>query len=431
MWKSASVLLVLFVSGCASEPPSGLLGAYALENGRTVSIRRSAGNSLRYRIFEDGATGRLYPEADGSFVSGEGFSVREPVVLRVNFDINERGVAEALQWAHRDAAAQAGTRIGRERLVWIDSGGTRLFGRLHLPDCDPPYKAVVLVHGSGDDAGTEWFYNGDFFVANGFAVLTYDKRGTGRSAGRFTFDFEQLADDAGAAARYLAAHPDVDAAHIGLSGYSQGGWVAPLAAARHDLISFVIVSYGMIESPAEEARLEMLQLLTDAGVAGEELRAADDLIRSAVDVVASEFAAGWSRFDALKRQHQDAAWLEHLDGTPIGQMMAFPKWLIKLLGKRRLPNGLDWHYDSTALLERSEIPMAWLLAANDRSAPNDQTIAKLRSLIEQGKPISLTVFPDADHGMVAYTERSGEITYTGYVPGYFREEVQELQRLTR
>jgi dienelactone hydrolase len=340
-------------------------------------------------------------------------------------------VAETLEWSYGDAPAITATRIGREQEVWIDSGGTRLFGRLHLPDREPPFAAVVLVHGSGDAPGTEWFYNGDFFVANGFAVLAYDKRGTGRSDGEFTFDFEQLADDAGAAVRYLAGHPEIDAERIGLSGYSQGGWVAPLAASRHDIVSFVIVSYGMVESPAEEARLEMRQLLLDANVSNEELRAADELIRAAVEVVASEFQHGWPQFEALKRQHRDAEWLEYLDGTPVARMVSYPKWLVELLGRRLLPSGLDWHYDSAALLEKSDVPMAWLLAAEDRSAPNEQSIAFLRTLVEKGKPVSLTVFPGAGHGMVTSSNDGGEVTATGYAPGYFRKEVQELRRLSR
>ena len=432
MCRTFTLVTVLLLAACAgNEPPAGLLGAYALGDGRTVSIRRSPENSLRYRIYEDGASGRLYAAADGSFVSGDGFAAREPVVLRVEFAIGEDGVAETLEWSYADAPAMTATRIGREQEVWIDSDGTRLFGRLHLPDREPPFAAVVLVHGSGDAPGTEWFYNGDFFVANGFAVLAYDKRGTGRSDGEFTFDFEQLADDAGAAARYLAGHPEIDAQRIGLSGYSQGGWVAPLAASRHDIVSFVIVSYGMVESPAEEARLEMRQLLLDAKVSGEELRAADELIRAAVEVVASEFQQGWPHFSELKRQHREAEWLEYLDGTPVGQMVSFPKWLVELLGKRQLPNGLDWHYDSKALLEQSEIPMAWLLAQEDSSAPNEQTIATLRALIARGKPISLTVFPGADHGMVTFTGVGSDVVYTGYAPGYFRKEVEELRRLSQ
>lgn len=423
-------LMLLCLAGCAThEPPVGLLGAYALEDGRTVSIRRSVDDTLRYRVFESGDSGRLYPSEDGSFISGPGFSQRDPVEVSVRFVTDNQGVARQLKWSRRDTPELTANRIGREEHVWINSDGARLHGRLHLPDGNPPYAAVALVHGSGDDPGSEWFYNGDFFVANGFAVLAYDKRGSGQSEGDFTFDFEQLADDAGIVARYLADHAEIDSDRVGLVGYSQGGWVAPLAASRHGVVKFVIVNYGMIESPAEEARLEMRQLLVNAGVAGDDLAAGDELIRAAVHVVANNFESGWPRFFELKEKYRDADWMKHLDGTPVGKLVAYPKWFVKLIGKRQLPPGLDWHYNSRELLLESEIPTAWLLAEDDTSAPNEQTIATLRSLIAQGKPYSLTVFPDADHGMVLLNDDDGEIDVVGYAPGYFQAELEELRRL--
>jgi dienelactone hydrolase len=75
--------------------------------------------------------------------------------------------------------------------------------------------------------------------------------------------------------------------------------------------------------------------------------------------------------------------------------------------------------------------MAWLLAGKDRSAPNKGTIEILEDLIERGKPYSLTVFPDADHGMLTVIREGDDVTYTGYVPEYFRREVMELKRLSR
>ena len=204
-------LILLCLAGCAThESPVGLLGAYAFEDGRTVSIRRSVDDTLRYRVFDSGDSGRLYPSEDGSYVSGPGFSQRDPVDVSVRFVTDDQGVAGQLKWSRRDTPELTANRIGREEHVWIDSDGARLYGRLHLPDGNPPYAAVVLVQGSGDDPGTEWLYSGDFFVANGFAVLAYDKRGSGQSEGDFTFNFEQLADDAGVVARHLADHPEVD-----------------------------------------------------------------------------------------------------------------------------------------------------------------------------------------------------------------------------
>jgi dienelactone hydrolase len=426
------LVLVAALAACASnQPPAGLLGAYRLEDGRTVSIRRSVDETLRYRLYESGKSGRLYPESEAIFVSGPGFANRDPVELEIRFETGDDGTAQALEWRLHGNAPLSARRIGTERETRFDSAGTSLFARLHLPDTQPPYPAVVLVHGSGDDAGTEWLYNSDFFVANGFAALTYDKRGSGRSNGTFTFDFEQLADDAIAAVSYLKSIPEIDRQRIGLVGYSQGGWVAPLAASKDAAIAFVVVNYGMIESPAEEARLEMRQLLVDAGVTGGDLEEADALIRASISVVASGLESNWEEFEKLKARHRAAYWLEHLGGTPVDKLVSYPRWLAKLVGKRLLPRDLPWAYDSRDILEKSEVPMAWLLAEKDRSAPNKETIAILGDLIDRGKPYSLTVFPDADHGMVIFAQQGSEAVYTGYAADYFQTEVNALKRLSR
>ena len=303
MYQRVLLIACLLLAACATpEPPRGLLGAYRLVSGETISVSRSVDGTLRYRVYETGDSGRLYPDGDNTYVSGEGFSNREPVRLTVRFKAGEDATAQALEWEAQNNAPVRATRVGRERLLRIESDGVQLFARLQLPDSAPPYPAVVLVHGSGDSPGTEWLFNSDFFVANGIAALTYDKRGTGRSGGEFTFDFEQLARDAVAAVDRLHEEPEIDAQRVGLSGYSQGAWVAPLASSMSDSIAFVVVNYGMIESPAVEARLEMRQLLVDADVAAADLADAEQLIAAAVHLVANEFRSGWQEFDAMKKE---------------------------------------------------------------------------------------------------------------------------------
>ncbi len=427
-----AIIVCLLLAGCATpEPPRGLLGPYRLDSGETVSISRSAEGTLRYRIYETGDSGRLYPEAGNTYVSGDGFSNRGPVQLTVQFQVGEDETAQALQWEAHGSDPVSAVRVGRERLLRFDSDGVQLFARLQLPDGAPPYPAVVLVHGSGDSPGTEWFYNSDFFVANGIAAFTYDKRGSGRSGGEFTFDFKQLARDAVAAVDRLLEEPELDTRRIGLSGYSQGAWVAPLAASTSDSIAFVVVNYGMIESPAEEAQLEMRQLLVDADVSDADLADAEQLIGAAVALVANEFSSGWEEFDVMKEKYGDSPWMHYLQGTPVDQLVSYPKFLVRLLARRRLPKGLDWYYDSTTLLATANTPMVWLLAREDRSAPNQQTIAKLRAMEGDGRPIELIVFENADHGMVTFDEVNGERVVTGYAAGYFQAEVAAIRRLAQ
>ena len=422
----------LLLAGCATpEAPRGLLGAYRLDSGETVSVSRSAEDTLRYRIYETGDSGRLHPETGNTYISGDGFSNREPVELTVQFQTGEDGTAQALRWEARDGDPVSGVRVGRERLIPFESDGVQLFARLHLPDGPPPYPAVVLVHGSGNSPGTEWLYNSDFFVANGIAALTYDKRGSGHSGGEFTFDFHQLARDAVAAVGTLLEEPEIDIQRIGLSGYSQGAWVAPLASSMSDSIAFVVVNYGMIESPAEEARLEMRQLLIDADVTGADLDDAEQLIAAAVDLVANEFNSGWEEFNAMKEKYGDSPWMDYLQGTPVDQLVSYPKFLVKLLARSRLPKGLAWDYDSTTLLATSDTPMVWLLAQEDRSAPNKQTVAKLRAMEDDGRPIELIVFENADHGMVTFDEVNGERVVTGYAAGFFQAEIAAVRKMAQ
>ena len=82
-----------------------------------------------------------------------------------------------------------------------------------------------------------------YFATLGFAVLTYDRRGVGRSSGTYDHDasdanIHTLASDAIAATTWLAKQPEVDARRIGLTGGSQAGWVVALAAAESPLVQF-------------------------------------------------------------------------------------------------------------------------------------------------------------------------------------------------
>jgi alpha-beta hydrolase superfamily lysophospholipase len=72
----------------------------------------------------------------------------------------------------------------RQLEVRFASGTAVLSGTLTLPSGAAPHLAVVFVHGSGR---TPRAYLPDLqvlLVHNGVAVLAYDKRGIGQSAGK-------------------------------------------------------------------------------------------------------------------------------------------------------------------------------------------------------------------------------------------------------
>jgi dienelactone hydrolase len=402
-----------------------LYGAYRFTDGRLISVRASVGDSLRVRVFETGASHRLYPKGRNSFVSGPGFSSEEPVTLSVQFAVDAGGQATGMRWMQQGAPPEVARKVGTTQEVVFRSGRTRLYGRLDLPDSPGPHPGIVLVHGSGKDAATDYYYSADFFAANGIAALTFDKRGTGRSQGKFTMDYHALARDVLAGVDWLRASARINPNRIGLTGYSQGGWVAPLTASLSNSVRYVIVNCGMIESPAEEARMETMMLVRKRGVTdAEALRAIESLTVAAVEVVASGFRTGWEAFATLRDAHAGAPWRKHLRGSPVDRLMRYPRWLAQLIGPLVAPAGLDWHYGSDDLLATLDVPMLWLLASADESAPNELTIPKLRKLRDAGRPIDVIVYDGADHGMLLFNEVDGQRQYTGYASGYFSAEVR-------
>src|SRR4051812_25151081 len=73
----------------------------------------------------------------------------------------------------------------REEPVTFSSQGVLLSGTLYLPKQGGQFPAIVIVHGSGKMPRSFYHYWADHWVRRGYAVLSYDKRGTGRSGGEY------------------------------------------------------------------------------------------------------------------------------------------------------------------------------------------------------------------------------------------------------
>jgi len=94
------------------------------------------------------------------------------------------------------------------------------------------------VHGYGGDQG-EMLPLADSLARAGFGVLTYDSRGSGRSAGSITFGARET-EDLIHAVDYLTRRRDVDPYAIGALGFSMGGATTLMAGARDPRIKAVV-----------------------------------------------------------------------------------------------------------------------------------------------------------------------------------------------
>jgi hypothetical protein len=132
----------------------------------------------------------------------------------------------------------------------VRHGDVVLAGTLTLPPGPGPHPGVVLITGRGPHDRAErgphrpFHLLADTFARAGTAVLRTDDRGTGRSTGSLaTATYDDLAGDALAGVALLRARPEVDPARVGLLGHSEGGYLAPLAAAgggAADGVAFVV-----------------------------------------------------------------------------------------------------------------------------------------------------------------------------------------------
>ena len=413
----ASLFLLPSLVACATgtqplPPPAAVQacsGAWRLSDGRGVTASPIEGG-LRWRTL-NGETGRLIPSADGQWLATRGGAVDEgpaPIVFSCPGGLNafDGLPATAVQTTVVDT-------------VFSGSGGVRLAGRLTLPAGSDAVPVMVQVHGSEQTSARVFDAFQQILPLQGVGVFVYDKRGTGGSDGRYTQDFEVLAEDAAAAARETRRLAGVRLARLGLHGASQGGWVAPLAATGA-AADFLIVSYGLLESPLEENRAQTILGVAEAGFGLEEQTAAGALADAAGTVMASGFREGFSELEVLRREYREAPWFGAVKGEFTGEVLRYPPSLLRLFGPLR-SQGTSWRHQGEPVLRELDMPVLWILAGEDREAPPQHTRSRLAALIAEGRRIQVSEFAGADHGMRLFdTETDGSRRWKRYAQGYFR-----------
>jgi len=128
----------------------------------------------------------------------------------------------------------------------------KLAGTLTMPHGNGPFKAVIMITGSGAQNRNEelmghkpFLIIADYLSRNGIAVLRYDDRGVGGSQGNYPeATSADLATDAEAAFKFLKNNPKINKKEIGLIGHSEGGLIAPITAASNTDIGFIVSLAG-------------------------------------------------------------------------------------------------------------------------------------------------------------------------------------------
>lgn len=284
-------------------------------------------------------------------------------------------------------SAPASTTVVAEEREF-QNGDVYLCGTLYLPVSSKPVPAVIALHSASSATRDLPLYQHltDLLPALGYAVLIYDRRGSGKSTGqRSGTDFNTLADDGLAALRMLAADKRIDARKIGFWGLSQGGWLSVLAASRSRQVAFAISISAPLTTPDVQMIFAVSNILRVKGFSDEDINAATRT-RTYVD----EFMRGRGDRPTVEQVLADAVnkpWFRHSFISPTLEDPAHSQWAKEIA------------LDPITTLNRVHCPILILFGADDPWVPVKISAELLSKMVSKKVNISYAVIAGANHEM--------------------------------
>jgi uncharacterized protein len=332
------------------SPSAGTVAPEVLYAPYSATYRTASGDTWLVSLqgllvnVHSGLARALAPKGAHRFTIGPSVGMTDPPDGEVSFTVDAAGKATELD-GHGGITAQivAPRVVYTQREVHFQSAGVTFGATLTEPTGGTHLPAIALIHGSGMQPRPLFSLWANFYASLGFAVLNYDKRGTGESGGTYPGEFPTdsslsvYADDAVAAARFLHGLPEVDPSRVGFHGGSQGGWTVPLALERAPEMSFAV----QVSAPA-----------TTVGQT----------------VFFKDLSGGSQYVPAISDAEQDAQALAMTGG-----------------------------YDPAPALNALHVPTLWIYGEKDRQIPVRLSISNLHMLL--GKDLTIRVLSGCWHGL--------------------------------
>ncbi len=241
--------------------------------------------------------------------------------------------------------------------VIFKSEGANLTGTIYRPK--NTIASVVIVHGSGQE--TRMTEIAELLANNGISVLTYDKRGVGKSEGVYagpevgtnnvdSVNINLLAKDARAALNKIKQYNN--GTPIGLLGFSQAGWIIPIAAMNNPLVNFMVLFSCPTITSLEQLRFQF-------------------------------YTNGNTDF-----------WVTHTEEE----------------ARYHIKNDSDRYQfvstDPKNALRHISAPALWLFGEKDIQIPVKLCIEQINTLRSKGKPFEYTLFPNLGHNTAVADDKS-------------------------
>lgn len=280
--------------------------------------------------------------------------------------------------------------------VGFSNGEVRLAGTVYRPRGEGSHPAVVLVHGSGAESRREYAFYAQYLARRGIAALAYDKRGVAGSGGElYGADYGGYAGDALAGVRLLARDVRVDRDAIGLVGFSEGEWVAPIAASRSDRVAFVAVIGASGMSPSRQVATEIAMRLRTRGYGDADVRSALSLNERVFEAQRTGRADDDLR--AALASARLEPWFQDAGDIP-GEL---PRDLSSAAEDVWWRSVMD--FDPLPVWAAVRVPVLLLKGAQDDRSPVDG-VRWIEAALRRGgnDAIDVRIFPRADHMLLEW-----------------------------
>jgi pimeloyl-ACP methyl ester carboxylesterase len=262
---------------------------------------------------------------------------------------------------------------------------------------DGKRAAIILIHGNEAVTRDTGFLI-PYFVLNGINVISYDQRGTGESAGNWQANGPvQRAADVTAIYDALASNSLVDPARIGVWGFSNGGWTAPIVATRRP-VAFMILMSAPAGTIADKIYYEMRESMLRGHFNKRDISAAVATERAQIDALAGK--GSWDSARVLYEAAVPQKWFAASGMRPHKQ---FPPSKALAEAQRR-----SLLYDPQPILRQVKTPTLALYGLLDRSVDASHDSAVLRAEFAKAgmHDFTLQVYKNAGHPLA--------VTTTGY-----------------
>jgi len=228
---------------------------------------------------------------------------------------------------------------------------------LDLPAGAGRHPAIVGLHPADDRSRDHYLFVhlSQLLPPRGIAVARFDRRGD-------DVPFEEQVADALEVLHDVRSRPEIDPARVGLWGFSQGAWIAPMVAARSRDVAFLVLVASVGVTPAEQMLYGTAKHVRMAGWP-------ENAVHSVV--ATRKIVDEWRRGNATIGDAQDA--VDGLATHPWFDLAYVPR---DLSAAGTWPD-MDW--DPSPIFAQVKVPVLLFYGEDDEWAPIDASVAAWRA----------------------------------------------------